>query len=331
MAMSCNINTYFSNSNSTLPFENMKEVGSVFEKFHIDGLLIIGDRVAYTALQQLRCARDTFESLRIPMVLLPATASNNMPGTDYSLGTDTCLNALVQYCGICRLSASSSRRRVFVVETQADGTGYVTLTAAIAIGALATHTPQEKFDTEVLLQDIDYLRETFSKDCGQNDAGKSTHHFSLTCSLILLGKIILHNASVSQTYSASLVTSIIREEANGRFSANIGIPGYFQQGKEPSPIDRVRALLFSIQSLKHLETFATMSKDQIQSESLSTAIVGLHEARIAMSALSDVEQQEIHDDSSCDQKYWRDLKALGEVLEGRQYKLSFQEITEMPV
>jgi 6-phosphofructokinase 1 len=105
------------------------------------------------------------------MVLLPATARNNMPGTEYSLGTDTCLNALVHYCAICRLSASSSRRRVVVVETQADETGYVTLSAAIAIGALAAHTPQEPFDIKDLNQDIAYLQETFAKDCGQNDAG----------------------------------------------------------------------------------------------------------------------------------------------------------------
>jgi len=31
------------------------------------------------------------------MMLLPATISNNVPGTEYSVGSDTCLNALINY------------------------------------------------------------------------------------------------------------------------------------------------------------------------------------------------------------------------------------------
>jgi hypothetical protein len=52
------------------------------------------------------------------MVCLPATISNNVPGTDFSLGSDTCLNSLIEYCDTIKQSASASRRRVFIVETQ---------------------------------------------------------------------------------------------------------------------------------------------------------------------------------------------------------------------
>jgi 6-phosphofructokinase 1 len=101
--------------NRTLPSENMKEVSTVFSKYNIQSLFLIGGFEAFAALSELRKARAEFEPLCIPMVVLPATVSNNVPGTEYSLGSDTCLNALIEFSDTCRQSASSSRRRVFVV------------------------------------------------------------------------------------------------------------------------------------------------------------------------------------------------------------------------
>lgn len=45
---------------------------------------------------QLQEARASFEEFRVPMCVVPATISNNVPGTDYSLGADTALNAIVE-------------------------------------------------------------------------------------------------------------------------------------------------------------------------------------------------------------------------------------------
>lgn len=39
-------------------------------------------------------ARDKFDAFCIPMVVIPCTISNNMPGTDFSLGADTSLNEI---------------------------------------------------------------------------------------------------------------------------------------------------------------------------------------------------------------------------------------------
>src|SRR5271156_6473260 len=88
--------------NRTLPSENMEEVALVFRKYNIQGLFLIGGFEAFTSLSELRKARDEHEEMRIPMVILPATVSNNVPGTEYSLGSDTCLNALIEYCDTCR-------------------------------------------------------------------------------------------------------------------------------------------------------------------------------------------------------------------------------------
>lgn len=51
---------------------------------------------AFESLLQLYEARATYEEFCIPMCMLPATISNNVPGTDLSIGADTALNAIVE-------------------------------------------------------------------------------------------------------------------------------------------------------------------------------------------------------------------------------------------
>ena len=67
------------------------------------------------------------------MVCLPATISNNVPGTDFTLGCDTSLNAIVESCDAIKQSASASRRRVFVVEVHGGQSGYLAVLAGLAV------------------------------------------------------------------------------------------------------------------------------------------------------------------------------------------------------
>lgn len=39
-------------------------------------------------------ARSKYDAFCIPMVVIPCTISNNVPGTDFSLGADTALNEI---------------------------------------------------------------------------------------------------------------------------------------------------------------------------------------------------------------------------------------------
>lgn len=53
-------------------------------------------RQAFESLLQLYEGRAGHQELCIPACMLPATISNNVPGTDLSLGADTALNAIVE-------------------------------------------------------------------------------------------------------------------------------------------------------------------------------------------------------------------------------------------
>jgi 6-phosphofructokinase len=48
--------------------------------------------------KQFAESRGQFPEFRIPIVILPATISNNVPGTDFSLGTDTSINVITEIC-----------------------------------------------------------------------------------------------------------------------------------------------------------------------------------------------------------------------------------------
>jgi 6-phosphofructokinase 1 len=41
-------------------------------------------------------ARDKFREFCIPITVIPATISNNVPGTDFSIGCDTALNEIAE-------------------------------------------------------------------------------------------------------------------------------------------------------------------------------------------------------------------------------------------
>lgn len=49
---------------------------------------------AFVGGLELVTAREKYEELCIPLVVIPATVSNNVPGSDFSIGADTALNTI---------------------------------------------------------------------------------------------------------------------------------------------------------------------------------------------------------------------------------------------
>ena len=137
-------------TNRTLPSVNIGQVASKFQEHNINALMLVGGFEAFTALVELEEAREAYPPLCVPIVHLPATISNNVPVTEYSLGSDTSLNALVDACDAIKQSASASRSRVFIVETQGGKCGYIATMGAIAVGS---STPRQFFHSTENLPD----------------------------------------------------------------------------------------------------------------------------------------------------------------------------------
>ena len=91
-------------------------IGRGLEQHQIDGLLIIGGWDAFEAAHTLRRERERYPAFQIPLILLPATIDNNIPGTELSVGADSALNMIVDSMDRVRQAGTASRR-CFVVET----------------------------------------------------------------------------------------------------------------------------------------------------------------------------------------------------------------------
>lgn len=124
-------------TNRALPSVDIGSVAAKFQQYNLHGVMMIGGFEAFSALLIMEEARKHYPAFHIPIVHLPATISNNVPMTDYSLGSDTSLNALTDACDAIKQSASASRNRVFVVETQGGKCGYIAALGALAVSVLS--------------------------------------------------------------------------------------------------------------------------------------------------------------------------------------------------
>lgn len=289
-------------TNRALPSEDFETTAFCLEKYKIDALFVVGGFEAFTAVSELRKAREKYEAFKIPMVTLPATVSNNVPGTEYSIGSDTCLNSLIDFCDTVKQSASASRRRVFVVETQGGASGYVATMAGLAVGAVAVYTPEEGIHLNMLVEDIKFLQDQFSKDKG----------------LARSGKIILRNEKASSVYTTEFIADCIREESGGKFDTRSANPGHYQQGGTPSPMDRVRAVRFGVKSLQFLEAFAGKSKQEIADDPMSASVIGIRGARVKFSPMEMIEREETDwKDRRPKDEFWMSLVDVVDTLSGR--------------
>lgn len=82
---------------------------------------------------------------------------NNVPGTDFSLGTDTALNEITEICDRIRQSAQGTKRRVFIVETMGGYCGYLATLAGLAGGADAAYIYEEPATIDDLVTDVKHM------------------------------------------------------------------------------------------------------------------------------------------------------------------------------
>ena len=70
---------------------------------------------AYHAVLQLAEAREKHPEFCVPLVVIPATISNNVPGTDFSLGADTALNEIADVSPGLNVSVSRQHSCIHVL------------------------------------------------------------------------------------------------------------------------------------------------------------------------------------------------------------------------
>ncbi|XP_069067302.1 ATP-dependent 6-phosphofructokinase, platelet type isoform X5 [Pleurodeles waltl] len=173
---------------------------------------------ALESMMQLADARGRFEDFCIPMCILPATISNNVPGTDISVGSDTALNAIVETCDRIKQSASGTKRRVFIIETMGGYCGYLANMGALAAGADAAYIFEEQFDIRELQANVEHLTEKMKTSIQRG--------------------LVLRNENCNENYTTDFIYQLYSEEGHGVFDCRKNVLGHMQQGGAPSPFDR---------------------------------------------------------------------------------------------
>uniref|UniRef100_A0A3Q1FRX1 6-phosphofructokinase type C n=1 Tax=Acanthochromis polyacanthus TaxID=80966 RepID=A0A3Q1FRX1_9TELE len=130
----------------TLPAKHIDKIAEQMRMHNINALLVIGGFEAFLSLLELLTARGKYDEFCVPMVMVPATVSNNVPGSDLSIGADTALNAITTTCDRIKQSASGTKRRVFIIETMGGYCGYLASVGGLAAGADAAYIFEEPFD-----------------------------------------------------------------------------------------------------------------------------------------------------------------------------------------
>jgi 6-phosphofructokinase 1 len=119
----------------------------------IEGLVVIGGDGSF------RGALKLTEEYDLPVVCVPGTIDNDIPGTDMSIGVDTALNTVLDAIDKIRDTASS-HQRAFLIEVMGRECGYLALMSGIAGGAEMILLPEVETSPEVVaaaLKDA-YLR-----------------------------------------------------------------------------------------------------------------------------------------------------------------------------
>ncbi|XP_027004980.1 ATP-dependent 6-phosphofructokinase, platelet type isoform X6 [Tachysurus fulvidraco] len=202
----------------TLPAKHVKEIAEQMRKYNINALLVIGGFEAYLGILELLAARGTCEELCVPMVMVPATVSNNVPGSDLSIGADTALNAITHTCDRIKQSASGTKRRVFIIETMGGYCGYLASVGGLAAGADAAYIYEEPFDIRDLQSNVEHLTEKMKTSIQRG--------------------LVLRNENSSENYTTDFIYQLYSEEGKGVFDCRKNVLGHMQQGGAPSPFDR---------------------------------------------------------------------------------------------
>lgn len=281
-----------------------ERVSALFEKHNINGCLIVGGYEALLSIRILAAAQTRFPALRVPMVMIPATISNNVPGSHYSVGSDTALNLIVSCCDIVRQSAASSMRRVFLVELQGGNCGFLTQMSGIAAGALNCYIPeQESIKLKDLENDVLLLKEKFASDDG------------------LQGRLILVNERVVERFlSIDTMSHLITLEGDNVFDSRTCKLGHLQQGSSPSPLDRIFAVKLA----------ALAVDDLLSAQGTQKAIVlGIQKGRICRTDVLDKEFIALCNDDKRVPRYtwWLQYRTVAKMLANQS--LSDAELKEL--
>jgi 6-phosphofructokinase 1 len=256
------------------------------EEHGIQGLLMIGGWTGYQGALELYRQRSNIPMFNIPIICLPASIGNNLPGSEFSIGADTALNNIVDVVDKIKQSAVAESR-CYVVEVMGRYCGYLALMSGLATGAERVYLHEEGVTLADLQADLDDLVEGFQR-------GKR------------LG-LMIRNEYANRLYTAGFMRSLFEEEGGDLFDVRQAILGHLQQGGDPSPFDRIQATRLATRCIEFLIREAGQT-------SPSGAFIGLQGGKVHISDLEDLPRLVDMDHQRPKKQWWMELRPIAKIM-----------------
>uniref|UniRef100_A0A673CS60 6-phosphofructokinase type A n=1 Tax=Sphaeramia orbicularis TaxID=375764 RepID=A0A673CS60_9TELE len=296
----------------TLPSKMLEQISLNIAKFNIHALVIIGGFEAYVGGLELVQAREKYEEMCIPMVVIPATVSNNVPGSDFSIGADTALNTITSTCDRIKQSAAGTKRRVFIVETMGGYCGYLATMAGLAAGADAAYIFEDKFNIKDLEVNVEHLIEKMKTTVKRG--------------------LILRNENCNANYTTDFIFNLYSEEGKGVFDCRKNVLGHMQQGGTPTPFDRnfgtkmgAKSVLWLTDKLKecyrHGRIFANTPD--------SACVLGMRKRALTFQALTELKSDTDFEHRIPHTQWWLKIRPIMKILAKYNIKLDTSEHADM--
>ncbi|MDP2995351.1 MAG: 6-phosphofructokinase, partial [Anaerolineales bacterium] len=261
-------------------------IARTIENNSINALLVIGGWNGYEAVHTMLTSRPNFPAFTIPIICLPASINNNLPGSEFSIGADTALNSIVDAVDKIKQSAVATRR-CFVVEVMGHWCGYLALMSGLATGAERVYMHEEGVTLKDLQRDVDNLTRGF-------EAGKR------------LG-LMIRSEYANKVYTTQFMCSLFEEEGRDVFDVRPAVLGHLQQGGDPSPFDRIQATRLSRLCLEYLI-------NECNQGSNNCAFIGLQKGKFNFHDMRDFERMIDARYERPKEQWWLELKGIASLM-----------------
>ncbi|WP_128773730.1 6-phosphofructokinase [Actinomyces oricola] len=260
--------------------EQLYALGRAIESHQIDALLVIGGFNAYLSAHRLVTERSRYPAFKIPIICVPASIDNNLPGSELSVGADTALNNAVDALDAIKQSAAASHR-CFVAETMGRKCGYLALMSGIATGAERVYLHEDGITLSQLAQDSKRMVEAFH-------AGRKLY-------------LLVRNERASESYTTDVLAHIFSEEGHGLYDVREAVLGHLQQGGDPTAFDRIMAT-------KLVDHALGLLSDQLEAGTYHSSYVGLVGGRVTHHPLERMNDELDRDNRRPLNQWWLGLR-----------------------
>ncbi|XP_064301058.1 ATP-dependent 6-phosphofructokinase, platelet type isoform X2 [Phalacrocorax carbo] len=288
----------------TLPAKYLEKIADQMRTNNINALMVIGGFEAYLGLLELSAAREKYDEFCVPMVMVPATVSNNVPGSDFSIGADTALNTITDTCDRIKQSASGTKRRVFIIETMGGYCGYLANMGALAAGADAAYIFEEQFDIRELQANVEHLTEKMKTSIQRG--------------------LVLRNENCNENYTTDFIYQLYSEEGKGVFDCRKNVLGHMQQGGAPSPFDRNFGTKISAKAMQWIskKLKETYRKGKVFANTDdSVCLLGMRRRNLVFQPVAELKSETDFVHRIPMEQWWLKLRPLMKIL--AKYKTSY--------